>query len=375
MIRWLSAALPVFSLAGCSAEPPSAGEPIASAEQALANGSAGFVWSRFLSTSGPADAPWSYNSSGGTNQITKLAGVGEYRVDFPGLGGTFDGNVQVTGYGTGNERCKVRNWSSSGSNLQVFVNCYSATGSPRNAQFTANFVRRTGTPGAEGGYVWAWNQSSPSYDPATAYQWNSTGGGIHIDHFPAGSGFYRVFFNGAMAAGGTVEVTAYGSSNSYCVTVGSNAQYVDVLCFDGAGNSAESQFTLIYSTKSPNNTPAYTYAWADRATATAPYNPRPDYEHGVLPSDCGEVVMPNATVTRSPVGRYEVRLPGMASIMRDPSNVKVTAVSSTSNTCKVRTWHQSGTDGIVSVNCYDRFGSPVDAEFMITYSSFAFTVC
>jgi hypothetical protein len=65
----------------------------------------------------------------------------------------------------------------------------------------------------------------------------------------------------------------------------------------------------------------------------------------------------------------------MGSIQMDPSNVKVTAVSSTSNTCKVRTWHWSGIDAMVSVDCYNRFGSLADSEFMITYSSFAYTIC
>jgi hypothetical protein len=335
----------------------------------------GFVWSSNLTGSFDASSFYSYNSSGGTNHITWLS-TGQYRVDFPGLGNIVGGNVQVTAYGSGSERCKVDGWGSAGSTLQAWISCYTAGGALTDSLFTANYVRRAGTPGQEGAYVWAYDPWTESYTPATPYQWDSTGGAINITHTP-GTGSYAVTFAGQDLNGGTVEVTAYGWGNSYCKVAGWGGNTAWVVCFDGStGAPVESQFTLIFSNKSPNNSPSYTYAWADQPSSEVSYNPSTWYERGVLQTDCGsEQTMPNATITRSSAGRYTVQFPGMASISPYPSNVKVTGYSSGSDTCKVVGWWSSGSDAFAEVACFSPSGDPVDAYYTITYSSFAYTPC
>ena len=386
---FLCATALAVGVAGCGADTPSDAEATATTKQALAPASdAAFVWSSSGTGSFNASPSYSYNSSGGTNYITQLT-TGQYRVDFPGLGGTIGGDVQVTAYGGGSERCKVSYWTSSGSTLQVFVNCYTTTGVATNTLFTANYVRRSDHPGVEGGYVWANDASSASYTPATTYSWNSTAGAITIAHTP-GSGAYAVTLAGQNLGGGTVEVTAYGSSNSYCKVAGWGGSNINVACFNGAtGLAVESQFDLIFSTKapapldyrttSPNNTWSFSYAWAYSPTAPS-YTLSGSYQLGVV-SCCtdganypfGPVQSP-ASITRSNVGLYTVKFPGLSQLSAFPSNVKVTGYGSGSDTCKVSGWYPSGNDAFVNVACFSASGAPADAYYTITYSSFAYVI-
>ena len=80
---------------------------------------------------------YSHNSAGGTVQITR-SGTGRYAVRFAGLGGSGQagGNVQVTPYGSDSNRCKVRWWSSSGSDFVANVACFRSTGDAVDARYT-----------------------------------------------------------------------------------------------------------------------------------------------------------------------------------------------------------------------------------------------
>ena len=379
----------VLGLVGCGADAQPSGEALGRAEQALAPGSvAGFVWSSSPTGAFAASPSYSHNSTGGTNYITQLT-TGQYRVDFPGLGSIIGGDVQVTAYGSGSERCKVYYWTSSGSTLQAYINCYTATGAPANTLFTANFVRRSDHPGIEGSYVWANDQSSASYTPSPTYSWNSTGGAITISHTP-GSGVYTVALGGQNLGGGTVEVTAYGSSNSYCKVGSWGGTSVTVVCFNGStGLAAESQFDLIFSTQtpppldfrsnSPNNIWSFSYAWAYSPTA-ASYTLSGPYQIGKV-SCCTDgsgypfgATQAPGTITRYGVGSYNVKFPGLATISASPSNVKVTGYGSGSDTCKVTGWYTSGSDAFANVACFSGTGTPVDAYYTITYSSFAYII-
>jgi len=379
----------VLGLLGCGAEAQPGDEPAGKAQQALAPGSAaGFVWASSTTGSYSAIAAYSHNSSGGTNTITNL-GTGQYRVDFPGLGSIIGGDVQVTAYGGGSERCKVYYWTSSGSTLQAYINCYTAAGAPTNTLFTANYVRRNDFPGIEGAYVWANDPSSSSYTPSSTYSWNSTGGAITISH-TLGSGVYTVALGGQNLGGGTVEVTAYGGSNSYCKVGSWGGTSVTVVCFDGStGLAADSQFDMIFETQSPsplnyrsnspNNIWSFSYAWAYSPTA-ASYTLTGSYQVGKV-SCCtdgggypfGPTQAPG-TITRSAVGTYNVKFPGLATLATSPSNVKVTGYGYGSDTCKVTGWYQSGNDAFANVACFNASGARVDAYYTITYSSFAYII-
>ena len=81
---------------------------------------------------------YQYNSSGGTNTITRL-GAGTYRVRLPGLGGV-SGHVQVTAYGPGSKRCKVQSWTSTLTAKNVNVRCFNAAGAPANSRYVVDFA-------------------------------------------------------------------------------------------------------------------------------------------------------------------------------------------------------------------------------------------
>jgi len=381
----------LLTLVGCGAEAQSTGETTETtgkAEQALAPGSAaGFVWASSPTGTYPAVSAYSHNSTGGTNIINWL-NIGQYRVDFPGLGSVVGGDVQVTAYGSGSERCKVSFWTSSGSTLQVYINCFTATGAPTNTLFTANYVRRSDRPGIEGAYVWANDSTSAWYTPFSTYSWNSTGGAISISR--TGTGAYSVNLAGQNLGGGTVEVTAYGGTNSYCKVGSWGGSSVNVVCFNGTtGAPVDSQFDLIFETQSPspldyrsnspNNIWSFSYAWAYSPSA-ASYTLAGPYQIGKV-SCCtdgagypfGPTQAPG-TITRSGIGTYNVKFPGLATMSASPSNVKVTGYGYGSDTCKVVNWYTIGNDAYANVVCHTAGGALVDAYYTITYSSFAYII-
>lgn len=331
---------------------------------------AGFVWNHDYTGSYDAAPGYSYNSVGGTNRVTST-GTGTYRVDFEGLGGVVGGNVQVTAYGGSNAYCNVANWSSALTTLEVNVACFDGSGNPKDSKFSVSYAYRSGAPGSQGGYVWANDSTSASYTPAGQYQWSSTGGTNTVTRNNVGD--YSVFFPGQSFLGGTAEVTAY-NSNRHCkvqsfATEG-DGQRVYVRCYKSNGEARDSQFTLAFSNVSPNNTPAFAYAWADNSTA-ASYTPNISYQKGFVGGAWSGALPPAkpVTVTRSATGQYHVDFPGL-NVNGAKTNVKVTAFGSSAGRCKVNGWGNSD----ANVLCFGAAGEPADARFAITFSSDAFLI-
>jgi hypothetical protein len=75
------------------------------------------------------------------------AAVTSARADFPNLAGA-GGNVQVTSYGSGSDRCKVASWGTGAlaTTLRVNVRCHTVGGAPVNTYFVA-LSSRLGHPG------------------------------------------------------------------------------------------------------------------------------------------------------------------------------------------------------------------------------------
>ncbi len=343
---------------------------LANLSQALSRGAAAFVWTQQTTGTFTASDAFSYNSSGAANTVTNLS-TGRYRVDLPNLGGEKGGNAQVTAYGGSSNRCKVENWTSSGTTLQVFVSCFTAGGALTNSQFTASYAGRLFVPGSEGGYVWADQPNIASYTPDIFYQWNSAGRGVTIRRTMPGQ--YVVRFPKQGSFGGTAEVTAYGTGSEYCKVAGWGAvgedQQVSVNCFNTFGAAADSRFTLAFSSMSPQNTPAYSYAWANNPSATTTYTPDTFYQRGFI-AGRGNVPTP-ITISRFGVGRYSVNFPEMAfgGGSFGKSNVKVTGYGSDSTNCSVGGWSSSANGASATVSCFTASGAPVDALYTITYST------
>jgi len=364
------------ALSGCAVDSQSTDESLGSSKQAWTTvpGDAGFASSIWPPGNGNANSNFSYNSSGATNLFTHL-GTGQYRVDLPNLGTEPSGHVEVSAVSSGNRRCKVQNWYPAGTTMQVWVLCFDG-GALADTDFTVSFVRRNDTPGPQGAYVWAFDAQSSSYDAVSSYSWNSTGGGITITHAP-GTGNYWVEFSDQDMSGGTVEVTAYGSSSSYCKVTSWGGNTAGVKCFDGAtGEPIESNFDLLFNSKQPNGTPSSSYLWADQPTASS-YHPSSNYALGLINVDYSSnasVISTAPTITRRATGLYSVTFPDMAADRSFPFTVKVTGYGSDSDTCKAWDWSIIGSDANVEVTCWDASGNPIDAFYTITFSSFAFTI-
>ena len=98
----------------------------------------GFAWGNQPTANNYAPNPaFSYNSRGGAVTISR-GGVGEYKVNFVGLGGrgTPGGNVQVTAYGADPVTCNVAQWQSNQNDFTVLVRCFKYTGSPVDYRYT-----------------------------------------------------------------------------------------------------------------------------------------------------------------------------------------------------------------------------------------------
>lgn len=98
----------------------------------------GYVWAHdATSASYTPITTYAHNSSGGPITITR-SGIGRYAVRFSGLGGTGrpGANVQVTGYGSSQNDCKIRYWSSSTTDLIASVQCLSPAGQLTDDRYT-----------------------------------------------------------------------------------------------------------------------------------------------------------------------------------------------------------------------------------------------
>lgn len=89
-------------------------------------------------------APSTYASNRGQPVNVKRMGAGRYLVSFPGVGRSEaqGGNVQVSGYGTGSQSCKVVSWTYTEGQLAVNVACFQGT-APADAAFTVLFTPGT----------------------------------------------------------------------------------------------------------------------------------------------------------------------------------------------------------------------------------------
>lgn len=338
----------------------------ASVSQPLSGGAQGFAW---VNGTGPVSSAYSHNSTGGAITVSSSA-LGSFRVSFAGLAGS-GGNVQAVAYGSSNVRCKVNNFfSSSAGSLEINVRCHTPAGAPASSAFVVQYGRRTSNNGV-GAYLWADQPTNGSYNPSSLYSWSSAGGANRI--IRRGIGHYDVFLAGLASAGGSVQITAYGSDNDHCKVQswGSSGsdQRVTVRCFDTAGAASDARFLLNYFGRHQVGTHDYgAHAWASNATSPL-YTPNASYSY-----NSGEINGWEGCpgwIGENTAGRYSTGRYFMRHTMLDPTNssVHVTAYGSDASYCKVEGWNGSG-DGVeVRSRCFDASGAPDDTLYVETYSS------
>jgi hypothetical protein len=293
-------------------------------------------------------------------------------VYMPDLGGS-DGNVQVTAYGSDNTHCKVALWSSLGSERSIEVRCFNSAGNAADARFTVLYQGHGPFDVyAEGAaaYLWANSPTSASYTPSALYQFNSEGGTNTITRTAAGT--YDVRLAGISTQGGTVLVTAYGTSSDRC-KVGSwlpsgADTVVRVYCHSVAGLPTDSMFTLSYTV---DTVPvgagdrygslygAYTWTGGSVPGTTALSS---TYSWSVFSASVG-------TRTRVSTGRYTVTFDGLSWAPDTRTLALVTAYGSSAGYCKVESWLESAGDTVVNVRCYDGSGVLADSMFDLTFQT------
>jgi hypothetical protein len=152
----------------------------------------------------------------------------------------------------------VSNWSPVGSGVEVGVRCFAGSGvlpgTPADTKFTLTFVGGNTLIGSSfaftangmmGAYLWANNATAASYTPDLNYQWTDS---IYIPQVSTvtrtGIGAYSAQVGALGLVQTHVQVTAYGSGSEHCKLAGWNSSGVEVRCFDSAGRSVDTRFTL-----------------------------------------------------------------------------------------------------------------------------------
>jgi hypothetical protein len=351
-------------LASCDVPGAESGDVESTPAPLAISSATGYVWAGAATGSYDADPAYSYNSSSAINHVTRLS-TGSYRVDFPNLAAaTPGGNVQVTAYGPGSERCKVESWTWNTSQaVQAFVLCFDSNGARVDTRFAVAYKRRRTDAADIGGYVRADQPTASSYMPDAFFQWSSAGIDATVSH-GSSPGTYSVKFPSLGFSGGTVQVTAVGSGSERCNAVDweqRDYQRLTVNCFDNAGRLVDSAFSLLIAKDTPNGPGSYGYVWADQPT-TPSYVENSTRTRAFTYKEVGPV-----TVSRSSVGHYWVTFQGLGFSTTKPSHAQVSSYGGAGSACKVVGW--SVTLGKVEVACFGPGGTPVDAPFTAAYSN------
>lgn len=221
-------------------------------------GPSAYLWADQPSTASytPTSA-YSFNSTGGTNTITRAA-AGTYTVNLPGLGG-FNGNVLVTAHGNSSTHCNVALWGSGAGNRPIEVRCWSTAGVLTDSTFSLAFDG-AGVTGFNnvGAFAWANDKTSASYTPSSSYSYNSGGfacdsGSNTAGKLSTGRYFMRHTIVGAFDS--TVHVTArnfpgaadYCKVESWLPAIGGGVE-VTTRCFDSTGAAKDSEYAESYYT-------------------------------------------------------------------------------------------------------------------------------
>ena len=326
----------------------------------------GYVWNNNPTMPGTTtpDTLYSYNSSGGAISITRN-NTGNYSVLFSGLGNSFNSNVQVTAYGPGPDFCISGGWfSPNGADVEANVYYYNPAGNSDDHSFTMLYQSRTSSDVTKPsvGFLFANQPTASSYTPDTLYQYNPGGGTNTITRNSTGN--YTANLPGFTRAGGTVIITAYGSSPARCQVSfwsnGSSGANVNVNCTDSTGAASDQEFTLVYSIF---ETAGYGVGsanggaiWAYNDTRKTPYDVSKKYSIAID----GETMY----AQRTGIGSYAWTM--NVEDTWTSSTVLVTAYDAPGNYCSTNEWLSSSTTTTVYVNCFNAAGAPADTEFTAT---------
>jgi hypothetical protein len=305
---------------------------------------------------------YSYNSTGGAISVAH-SGTGSYVVTLAGINPA--GNAQAHAHGS-SDRCRTTAWLNNGGGTNVYVACTTAGGTPVDTTFVVHYYHASGTDSQETAYLWADQPTKASYQPSLPYSYNSTGGTNTIAHGVA-PGDYLVYLPGLVNLGGNAHVTAYGGGSGYCKLGGwyqlPSGTYVNVLCFDGNGDPADTRFSLRYTNGHLPDTGAFRGAYMLGRGDWGPSLPIVDYTaDATYAFHTGGLAIP---VENGPV--YAIAtIPAVRLPVPAPSSVLVTAVSHDNIYCSSAGWNATGSDAIApDVSCFDPTGTAVGGNYAL----------
>jgi hypothetical protein len=321
------------------------------ARTALADQGIAYAW--IPSGSSPSvSAQYSFNPGGGAITVSRLS-LGTYNVTFANSGIDTGWSAQATAYGDNANYCNIGSWGGS----TITVECFNAGGAAADSAFTVLAVASPSASSSIGNdkniaFAWADQPTTASYTPPSTYSYNPSG---TISISRSSTGTYGVVFNGLNGAGGTVQVTAYGS-NASCYSGGWGGSFLaNVDCVNAAGSPVDSDFVIdiIPAAVSPTGV---AFSWADDPTA-ASYTPSSTYTYNPTGSA--------TTITRSSTGQYLVTFADLNIVPVFGGNIRATSYVSTAR-CKVESWGPgSGSTLQVAVGCFNTAGNPADAEYEV----------
>jgi hypothetical protein len=202
-----------------------------------------------------ANPAYSYNSTGGTNTLTRN-GMGNYTASLPGYTKS-GGEVLVTAvlgtFGSDHEfRCKASGWSNANAVTTVNVRCFDSTGAAADSQFSLAYA--LGEPfaastakTAKAAYGWANMPSAATpYTLPAATRFNSFGTGA-LTAQNTGTGEYDVTIPGNPSFSSSIALaTAHGTDNSYCDIT--TWLPIGVACYAQGGAPVDTQFDVAFQT-------------------------------------------------------------------------------------------------------------------------------
>jgi len=313
-----------------------------------------FVFVTANQPTNPSYSATGFLANGSFDVPVTRSSTGVYQISFPGFDatGTGGGNVQVSALNS-NDRCTVAEWHSE----EASVHCFDPVGSPADSEFSLVFTRaESDTEGIA--YAWASNPTQASYTPSATYSYNPTGGAITATR--TGTGQYTLTWSGMADisdSGGNVNVTAYSAVDHRCKVGAWGSDFVNVDCFDSAGNPVDTRYTVIYRKPVMKLWTRWFGAAVGSSPLSAQYTPLKYWNAVSMHPTLGGV-----EITRIGLGSYVVEFRGLGEAGDGGGNVQVTSMESTGEYCNVVSWWAGST---AEVRCYSATGDAADAHFSI----------
>lgn len=193
--------------------------------------------------------------------------------------------------------------------------------------------------------------------PDEEYAYSSLAGALTIAS--GGTGQYAATFNGQGRQANETEayfLSPYSAApGSWCINGGWGGSFVNVECYDAAGDLANMRFTVaqLSSAAFPGR---YAYAWIPSGAFTT------DADPGYMFSSSGGEI----SSIRNGTGDYTVVFTGLGRATgNDREGVIVNGYADDAS-CQPASWLTAGTGDLeVSVRCFDAAGAPADSRFVI----------